>query len=111
MGEALHFWLWRINAINARGQRAGLCPKTKLSMHEYFLRNVYITTSGMEDHLALEYSVRKIGAERVLWAIDYPYESAESATTFLNTAPLDSEAKEKVAYRNAEALFHIAPAA
>jgi len=111
MGEALHFWLWRINAINARGQRAGLCPKTKLSMHEYFLRNVYITTSGMEDHLALEYSVRKLGADRVLWAIDYPYESAESATTFLNTAPLDSEVKEKVAYRNAEALFHVAPAA
>jgi 2,3-dihydroxybenzoate decarboxylase/5-carboxyvanillate decarboxylase len=110
MGEAIPFWLWRINNINAKGQRAGLCPKTELSMQEYFLRNVYITTSGMEDPLALEYSIRKLGADRVLWAIDYPYEASASATKFIEDAPLDPEVKKKVAYKNAEALFHITPA-
>lgn len=110
MGEAIPFWLWRINHINAKGQRAGLCPKTRLSMEEYFLRNFYITTSGMEDPLALDYSVRKLGADRVLWAIDYPYETSEPATKFIDDAPLDPEVKKKVAYKNAEALFHIAPA-
>jgi len=110
MGEAVHFWLWRINKMNERGQQVGFAPKTKLSMEEYFLRNFYITTSGVEDPLALDYSIRKLGADRVLWAIDHPYESIESATAFLDSVPLDEEIKAKIAYRNAELLFRIAPA-
>lgn len=110
MGEGIPFWLWRIDHINAKGQRIGLCPKTELSMAEYFQRNVWITTSGMEDPLALEYSVRKLGADKVLWAIDYPYEQSEPAVSFIKEAPLDPEVKRRVAYRNAEELFRISPA-
>lgn len=109
MGEGIPFWLWRISHINAKGQRAGLCPRTELSMDEYFRRNFFITSSGMEDPMALDYSIRKLGADKVLWAIDYPYESSASALKFLDDAPLEPQVKAKFAHQNAEALFRIPP--
>jgi 2,3-dihydroxybenzoate decarboxylase/5-carboxyvanillate decarboxylase len=111
MGEAVHFWLWRINFMNSRAQKIGRAPKTKLTMAEYFQRNFLITTSGHEDPLALEYSIKKLGARSVLWAIDYPYQPTAPAVAFIDAAPLSESDRALVAYQNAERIFHIAPAA
>ena len=110
MGEAVHFWLWRLNFMNSRAQQTGRAPKTKLSMDEYFRRNFVITTSGVEDPLALEYSIRKIGADNVLWAIDYPYQPSAPAVAFMDAAPISDEDKAKIYHKNAERIFHIKPA-
>jgi len=110
MGEAVHFWLWRITFMNSRAQRIGRAPKTQLTMDEYFKRNFVITTSGVEDPLALEYSVKKLGAENVMWAIDYPYQPTAPAVAFMDAAPLNDADKAKVYYQNAERIFHIKPA-
>jgi 5-carboxyvanillate decarboxylase len=108
MGEAVHFWIWRITFMNTRAQRIGRAPKTELSMAEYFARNFVITTSGVEDPLALEYSVRKLGADHVLWAIDYPYQPTAPAVAFMDAAPLAEADKAKVYGENAARIFHIA---
>ena len=110
MGEAVHFWLWRINFMNSRAQRVGRAVKTELSMDEYFRRNFAITTSGVEDPLALDYSIRKIGVDNVMWAIDYPYQPTEPAVKFMDEAPLSDADKAKVYGGNAERVFKIAPA-
>ncbi|HUK02864.1 MAG TPA: amidohydrolase family protein [Steroidobacteraceae bacterium] len=110
MGEAVHFWLWRINFMNSRSQKIGRAPKTQLTMAEYFQRNFVITTSGHEDPLALEYSVKKLGADRVMWAIDYPYQPTAPAVAFMDAAPLSDADKAKVYHQNAERIFHIKPA-
>jgi 2,3-dihydroxybenzoate decarboxylase/5-carboxyvanillate decarboxylase len=109
MGEAIPFWIWRINFMNSRAQEGGRSPKTSLTMDEYFQRNFVITTSGVEDHLALEYSIKKIGADNVLWAIDYPYQPMKPAVDFIRSAALDDETKAKVTHKNAERIFHIKP--
>lgn len=109
MGEAIPFWIWRINFMNSRAQEGGRSPKTSLTMAEYFQRNFVITTSGVEDHLALDYSIKKIGADNVLWAIDYPYQPMKPAVNFITSAPLDDATKAKVAHKNAERIFHIKP--
>ncbi len=109
MGEAIPFWIWRITFMNSRAQEGGRSPKTSLTMEEYFKRNFVITTSGVEDHLALDYSIKKIGADNVLWAIDYPYQPMKPAVEFIRSAPLDDETKAKVAHKNAERIFHIKP--
>ena len=110
MGEAVHFWLWRLNFMNSRSQKIGRAPKTKLSMADYFRQNFVITTSGVEDPLALEYSIKKIGADNVLWAIDYPYQPSAPAVAFMDAAPISDEDKAKIYHRNAERIFHIKPA-
>jgi 5-carboxyvanillate decarboxylase len=109
MGEAVHFWLWRLNFMNSRAQKTGRAPQTKLSMDEYFRQNFVITTSGVEDHLALEYSIKKIGADNVLWAIDYPYQPSKPAVDFMDSAPISDEDKAKIYHKNAERIFHIKP--
>ena len=72
MGEAVHFWLWRIDYMNTRAQAEGRAPKLQLKPSEYFKRNFVITTSGQESPLALDFSIKALGAENVMWAIDYP---------------------------------------
>lgn len=109
MGEAIPFWIWRIDFMNTRAQAGDRAPKTSLTMAEYFQRNFVITTSGVEDHLALDYSIKKVGADNVLWAIDYPYQPMKPAVDFLHSAPLDDETKAKVAHKNAERIFKIKP--
>ena len=110
MGEAVHFWIWRITFMNSRSQRIGMAPKTQLTMAEYFQRNFVITTSGVEDPLALEYSIKKLGADNVLWAIDYPYQPSTPAVKFMDTAPVSATDRAKLYHKNAERIFHIAPA-
>ena len=109
MGEAIPFWIWRITFMNSRAQAVGRAPKTELDMAGYFKRNFVFTTSGVEDHLALDYSIRKMGVDNVLWAIDYPYQPMQPARDFMDSAPLSDEDKHKLYHGNAERIFHIAP--
>jgi 5-carboxyvanillate decarboxylase len=111
MGEAVQFWMWRINFMNSRAQGIGRAPKTELTMAEYFQRNFVITTSGVEDPLALDYSIRKIGVDNIMWAIDYPYQPMQPARDFMDAAPVSEEDRHKLYHGNAERIFHIAPLA
>jgi 5-carboxyvanillate decarboxylase len=109
MGEAVPFWLWRVNFMSTRAQQTGRSPKTQLSMAEYFQRNFVISTSGVEDPLALDYAIKKLGVDNVLWAIDYPYQPSAPAVKFMDTAPVSEADRAKLYYKNAERIFHIAP--
>ena len=63
MGEAVPFWLWRLDYMGnpARGR-----SPQKLLPSEYFRRNFAITTSGVEDELALRYCIDRIGIDNVM---------------------------------------------
>src|SRR5271170_5676541 len=110
MGEAIPFWIWRVTFMNTRAQAVGRAPKTQLTMEEYFRRNFVFTTSGVEDPLALDYSIKRMGIDNVLWAIDYPYQPMKAAVDFLDNAPLSAVELHKLYHENAERIFHIAPA-
>lgn len=104
MGEAVPFWLWRLDFMG--GPRWRTRPN-KLMPSEYFRQNFAITTSGVEDHLALRYSIDRLGVDNVMWAIDHPYQPTPPAVAFIDTAPLSEAEKEKVAHANAARIFHI----
>jgi 2,3-dihydroxybenzoate decarboxylase/5-carboxyvanillate decarboxylase len=78
-------------------------------MAEYFQRNFVITTSGVEDPLALEYSIKKLGIDNVMWAIDYPYQPSAPAVAFMDAVQLSPADKAQLYHRNAERVFHIKP--
>jgi len=107
MGEALPFWLWRLDFMGAPGARAG--RKNALKPSEYFQRNITITTSGVEDPSALRFCIDKIGVDRIMWAIDYPYQPTTPAVSFIEKAPLTETEREKIAHGNAERIFKIKP--
>ena len=106
MGEALPFWMWRLDFMAAPGARAA-GRTNQLKPSEYFRRNFAITTSGVEDALALRYCIDKIGADNSMWAIDYPYQPTSSAVAFIESAPISETDREKIAYKNAERIFRI----
>ena len=106
MGEAVPFWLWRLDFMGRPGFGNNM-RTNKLKPSEYFRQNFAITTSGVEDHLALKYSIDRIGVDSVMWAIDYPYQPTTPAVAFIESAPLPDADKQKVAHGNAERIFHI----
>jgi predicted TIM-barrel fold metal-dependent hydrolase len=107
MGEAVHFWLHRIDLMQARAQSWGIVPKLQLKPSEYFKRHFVITTCGQEDHLALEFSIKKLGVANVLWSIDYPFQPTDAAVSFMDTAPIADADRESIYHLNAERVFRI----
>jgi len=96
MGEALPFWLWRLDFMGTPGARAGRGNQLKPS--ECFKRNFSISTSGVEDPLALRFCIDKLGIDSVMWAIDYPCQPTAPAVAFTDSAPLIEGEHAKVAH-------------
>jgi 2,3-dihydroxybenzoate decarboxylase/5-carboxyvanillate decarboxylase len=109
MGEAIHFWLWRIDFMNAAAQERGAAPKLELTPSEYFRRNFVITTSGQQSDLALEFSIKAIGAQNIMWAIDHPYQPTAPAVAWMDAAPISDADRELIYHANAERIFGIPP--
>ena len=112
MGEALPFWLGRLdNRYHNILRRGGLEPLGMKTLErlpsEYFATNFWMTTSGMMTNAPLQFCIDMFGPERMMFAIDYPYEQTAEAVLFIKAAPLDAEAMRLVTHANAEALFRI----
>jgi 2,3-dihydroxybenzoate decarboxylase len=74
-----------------------------LHLPSYYLRNnVYVTTSGVMSHAALLGAVHAVGVDRVLFSIDYPFESSAEAVGFLRSAPYAPADLASIAHGNAE---------
>ncbi len=58
-------------------------------------------------HAALLGAVQAIGADRLLFAVDHPYESTAEAVQFLRTAPFRRADLERIAHLNATQLLHL----
>lgn len=114
LGEGLPFWLWRLDNIYERtyrwaGDQLGMV-KLELKPSEYVLRNFTLTTSCMFDQDVFAYTLGKVGAERLMFAVDYPYEDSQVAAEFLAALDLTDMQRTLVSHANAERLFGIAPA-
>ncbi|MEO3830284.1 amidohydrolase family protein [Actinomadura sp. B10D3] len=58
-----------------------------------------------QDHIAL--LLKYISVDRVMFATDYPFADIKEQTDWFRGVDLPREAKEKIAFRNAEKLFRI----
>ena len=104
LGEGLPFGIWR---VDHRISRTGVRPKAKLPIARYLRENFYITTSGNFRTQALTDVILEVGAERVLYSVDYPYEDMGEAADWFNSAPISEPDRIKVAYSNARQLFRL----
>lgn len=116
LGEGIPYWLGRLdNRYQTILRRGGLEPLGMRRLQRlpstYFRTNFHMTTSGMFTAPPLDFCLRLFGPDRILFAIDYPFEESEEATRFINSFSMSAEVREKLLFRNAERLFNIAPAA
>ena len=49
---------------------------------KYFRTNIAITTSGVNWHEGLQFAHRTVGADDIMFAIDYPYERPAQSRSF-----------------------------
>jgi 5-carboxyvanillate decarboxylase len=107
MGEGIPFWLQRIDNRYLLQVKIGAVTKLPRLPSEYFLENFVITTAGVTSMPALRLSIDVLGAERIAFAADYPYEDDADAVAFLATASLTDHERELISCRNAERLLRI----
>ena len=74
---------------------------------QYFKENFYVTTSGMSWQPVLQFVLSVLGPERILFAADYPPESALEAARFIDSMPMSDSDREKICHLNAERLLRL----
>jgi 2,3-dihydroxybenzoate decarboxylase len=104
LGETLPSFAWRIQhcfEYNPSDKRV------KRRLQDYLCDNFYVTTSGNFNDQALIGSLLTIGADRILFAVDYPYEMMEPAARWIDHAPISEGDRRKIAAGNARRLFKL----
>lgn len=116
LGEHIPFDFWRINhwledVEKPLAAKAGdvMCKKT---IYDYFKNNIYLTTSGHFCTQTLKYVAEYVGPERLLFSVDYPYETIENGCGWwdgdaenIKKALGGEEAYKNVGRENAKKLF------
>jgi 2,3-dihydroxybenzoate decarboxylase len=110
MGEALPFWLYRLDYMHRAGvnsQRYEAMRPTKRKISEYMRENFYITNSGVAWEPAIKFSQQVLGTDRVLYAMDYPYQCDPDEVAVLDAMDMPAEDKRKFFQTNAERVFKL----
>ena len=66
-----------------------------------------ITTSGQYSPGAMLCAIREMGADRILFAADYPWVSPKEAVEQLDRAGISQLDTEKICHLNAERIFSL----
>jgi predicted TIM-barrel fold metal-dependent hydrolase len=74
---------------------------------DYFHDNFYITTSGYFTMPPLLCALAVIGADRIMFSVDYPFNSNMEGRAFLDTMPISPADIEKITHLNAERLLRL----
>jgi 2,3-dihydroxybenzoate decarboxylase len=107
-GEGLPFWLYRLDFMQQAvlNNRPDLKP-VKRRISEYLKQNVWITTSGMAWAPAILFCQQVMGADRVLYAMDYPYQYVAKEVRVTDRLPISSRHLKMLYQTNAERVFSL----
>ncbi|MFC1905582.1 amidohydrolase family protein, partial [Chloroflexota bacterium] len=107
LGEGLPFWLWRIDNRWSREKVDSnpLARKLIKKPGQYFKDNFYVTMSGVLSNPSLLCAYQVLGAEKIMFAVDYPHEPNKEAVEFIKQIPVCDSDKEKICHLNAEKLL------
>jgi len=111
MGEALPFWAYRLDYMHRAtvlSQRYESVKPLRKKPSDYLRENFFITNSGVAWEPAIRFTQALIGADRVLYAMDYPYQYAVEEVGLLDAMNIDAADKKKFFQTNAERVFGIA---
>ena len=102
LGEGLPFAMHRLNDHTWRSAARRGLAKTPL---QYMRENLLVTTSGNWYEPAFLCTLLALGADNILFAIDWPYEANKTGMEFLRKLSISDADKEKIAHGNAERLL------
>jgi 5-carboxyvanillate decarboxylase len=110
LGEALPFWLFRLDFMHrasvAANRYESMKPLQK-KPSDYLRENIYVTSSGMADEAAILYCQKVLGVDRVLYAMDYPYQFVADEVRTSDALAISDADKKKFFQTNAEKVFSL----
>jgi 2,3-dihydroxybenzoate decarboxylase len=74
---------------------------------DYLRENFYLTTAGIFRSQALLDAMLEVGADRLLFSVDYPYESMKEIGPWFDSCPISENDRIKIGRTNAEKLFKL----
>lgn len=107
-GEAIPYWLYRIDFMHKAGvasQRYERLKPLKKGMIACLRENVLATTSGLPFPPAIKLMLEVMGEDRVMYAMDYPYEYVADEVRAHDLLDIPDAAKKKLMQTNAERVF------
>lgn len=110
LGEGLPYWLHRIDHMHGKQVASGRYEATKALRQrpsEYLRTNIWITTSGMPWEPAISFVRRVVGDDRVMYAMDYPYQYVPEEVVEMEALPYSEEERRAFFQTIAQRAFGI----
>lgn len=110
MGEALPYWAYRLDYMHAatvRSQRYESMQALQRRPSDYLRENFYVTNSGVAWEQAIRFAQEFMGVDRVMYAMDYPYQHVLDEVIALDNMNMAPEIKKAFFQTNAERVFKI----
>ncbi|HKA42838.1 MAG TPA: amidohydrolase family protein [Burkholderiales bacterium] len=104
LGEGLPFAMHRLDDHTRRSAARRGLRKTPL---QYFRDNLLVTTSGNWYEPAFVCTMLALGADNILFAVDWPYEANSAGMKFFEKLSLSDHDKSKIAHQNAERVLKL----
>jgi 5-carboxyvanillate decarboxylase len=110
MGEALPYWAYRLDYMHRAtvvSQRYESMKPLKKKPSDYLRENFYITNSGVAWEPAIKFAQSTLGTDRIMYAMDYPYQHNVEEVVAMDNMSIDAETKKRFFQTNAEAAFRL----
>jgi 2,3-dihydroxybenzoate decarboxylase len=110
LGEGLPYWHYRIDFMHqgiVRAKRSEGVKPLQRKPSEYLKENFWYTTSGMPWEPAITFAQQIVGVDRVMYAMDYPYQYVPEEVSEMDALPMSMENKKKFFQTNAQQLFRL----
>ena len=104
MGEALPFLLRR---IDTRYGELHNFRNLRRKPSDYIRDNFVVTISGVFSAEPLLCTLAALGEDRVLFSVDYPFESSRDAAHFMDTVAVPDAVREKINLKNAQRVLKL----
>ncbi len=102
LGESLPFSLWRIDQALSRKEN-----RRASSFRDIFCSHFHITTSGNFSDPALLCCVMEMGADRIMFSVDYPFVANQPGVDWIEQVSLSAEDREKILNGNVTRLLKL----
>lgn len=108
LGEGLPYFLFRIDFMHrlmvVSNRYESVKPLAR-KPSDYLRERFHYTTSGMQWAPAILFALSVLGPERVLYAMDYPYQFVPEEVKVTDELPISDADKQKLYQLNAERVF------
>jgi predicted TIM-barrel fold metal-dependent hydrolase len=102
MGETLPYAIVRADAVLSQSAK-----HLQRRVSEYFHDHFYVTTSGYFSLPPFLCALQVVGADRILFSVDYPFSPNALGRAFLNALPVGPGDMAKITHGNAERLLKL----